>query len=357
MHAPAQPLRRRGRDATDAALPARASTLDRSTLADPGPARLGQDVQRRADDLLALVAHGKQVGVTANSHKVIGNLLDGGLQGGQEPAIDVHIVQKRRRRRDPTSDDRAIARQGQRGRRRARSQAGPANVGGRHVLAVVAATRWPTRSTCCSSTRPARCRSPTSLAMSPAAQSLVLARRPAAARPAPQGTHPPGAGASALAHRPGRARRRCRRIAGSSSRRRGGSIPDLCRFTSEVFYDDRLEPEEHLGASGRSRATPADARWHRASVVPVATRGNRHGVAGGGRARWPHSPGAGRGRRDWIDAERTERRPSSGDDVLVVAPVQRPGRRHRARVLPARSARSGPSTSSRARRRRSASTR
>jgi uncharacterized protein len=60
-----------------------------------------------------------------------------------------------------------------------------------------------------------------------------------------RGTHPPGADQSALAH-----------VLGGQATMapdRGLFLettwrlhPDLCRFTSEVFYDDRLEPEPHL---------------------------------------------------------------------------------------------------------------
>ena len=108
-----------------------------------------------------------------------------------------------------------------------------------------------------------------------------------------QGSHPPGADRSALAH-----------LLGDDATmppERGLFLettwrlhPDLCAFTSEVFYDGRLEPEAHLAqqivtasagspvaagarrrtASGRQPSTGADSESpEEADAVAMLVRG------------------------------------------------------------------------------------
>jgi len=83
------------------------------------------------------------------------------------------------------------------------------------------------------------------VAISRATKSIVLLGDPQQLDQPLQGTHPPGAERSALAHV----------LDGQSTMPPDRGLfldttwrlhPELCRYTSEVFYDDRLEPEEHL---------------------------------------------------------------------------------------------------------------
>jgi uncharacterized protein len=83
------------------------------------------------------------------------------------------------------------------------------------------------------------------VATSPSTASIVLLGDPQQLDQPMQGTHPPGADRSALAHV----------LAGQATigPDRGLFLETtwrlhraLCDFTSEVFYDDRLEPEAHL---------------------------------------------------------------------------------------------------------------
>jgi uncharacterized protein len=90
------------------------------------------------------------------------------------------------------------------------------------------------------------------LAISGAARNLVLLGDPQQLAQPSQATHPPGAGASALGHI----------LDGRATMPEGTGLlldrtyrmhPDLCRYTSEVFYDgklhgaDGLERQEILG--------------------------------------------------------------------------------------------------------------
>jgi uncharacterized protein len=83
------------------------------------------------------------------------------------------------------------------------------------------------------------------VAISRATDSLVLLGDPQQLDQPMRGTHPPGADRSALAHV----------LAGQATMPPDRGLflettwrlhPQLCAFTSEVFYDDRLAPEPHL---------------------------------------------------------------------------------------------------------------
>ena len=184
--------------------------------------------------------------------------------------------------------------------------------------------RWSTPSTSCSSTKPARSRWPTSSPIARATDSLVLLGDPQQLDQPLQGTHPPGADRSALAHVLG--------DAATMPPTRGLFLektwrlhPDLCDFTSEVFYDDRLEPEAHLaGAADRGRGTPVDGTGPRR--LDIATRRGGQRVAGGsGRGRRARHGDRRRGgdvdRRDGVEpTDGLERHPHR-------RAVQRAGRR------------------------------
>ena len=87
------------------------------------------------------------------------------------------------------------------------------------------------------------------LAVAGAARNLVLLGDPQQLAQPSQATHPPGAGASALGH-----------ILGEQATMPEGAgllldqtyrmHPDLCHYTSEVFYDGKLQRSRGPGAAG-----------------------------------------------------------------------------------------------------------
>src|SRR5205814_7343129 len=83
-----------------------ALALDATTLAIQGPPGSGK-TYTGAQMVLALVDAGRKVGVTANSHKVIGHLLDEIAKLADERGITVRIGQKPETDGEPTC---AIAR-------------------------------------------------------------------------------------------------------------------------------------------------------------------------------------------------------------------------------------------------------
>ncbi len=156
------------------------------------------------------------------------------------------------------------------------------------------------------------------VAMARSTTNLVLLGDPQQLDQPLKGSHPPGADRSALAHV----------LAGQATMPPDRGLflehtwrmhPALCAFTSEVFYDDRLESEPHLvdpalrlagRRTRRRRATPDRGR-HRWRRQRVAGRGG----AGRGDRPVPDSPAAPAG---WTDDGVT--RPVGWDDVLIVAP-------------------------------------
>ncbi len=132
------------------------------------------------------------------------------------------------------------------------------------------------RSTTSSSTRPARCRSPTRSRWGPAARNVVLLGDPQQLAQVIQGTHP-----AAAAPRCSAPARRRRDDAGRPRlflERTYRLHPDVCGYISEEFYEGRLEPAD----VARERTTPLGT-----GLRYLAGRARRRpaGVAGGGRGR------------------------------------------------------------------------
>ena len=342
-----------GRDRDLEAARRLAVALDHTTLADPGPARLGQDLHRRADDRARCWLPASGSAITGTSHKVIGNLLPRSLEArgrGRRRAAGPEG-----RRRTQVLDDRRVtaAEDATATFGRASTTDGRTSLPGRPGCG--RRRRWSSRSTSCSSTRPARCRSPTSSRW-PVPRQPRPARRSAAARPATPGTHPPGADRSALGARPRRRGDDARAPGALPRARPGGCIRTCAPSRREVFYDGRLEPEPHLA---RQRVSADPATSLDGTGPRLLERARRSGADN-------ESPGRGRGGGGPRPRDRRGRDDLAGSTGRH-ASRRLGGRPDRGARTTPRSARSGAgcrrtlasarSTSSRARRRRSASTR
>ena len=103
-----------------------------------------------------LVRRGKKVGITANSHKVIRNLIDAAIKAADELRIELHAARRPTRSKTRSTASRSL---------RATKICSP-RLGGavnRSAAARPGCGRGRTRSrrsTCCSWTRPRRCRWP-----------------------------------------------------------------------------------------------------------------------------------------------------------------------------------------------------
>ena len=292
-----------------------ALTLDRTTLPIQGPPGSGKTFSG-ARMILTLLAARKRVGITGTSHKVIGNLLRAVLEAAkEEPTVPVLIVQKGEK--EQVVDDDRVTRGKDASDIRARLEDGRANlaagtpwlwasskmVGAVDVLFVDEAGQISLANV---------------VAISRATESLVLLGDPQQLDQPMQGTHPPGADRSALAHV----------LAGHATMPPDRGLflettwrlhPDLCDFTSEVFYDDRLEPEPHLVVQRLNARDMAigDGVGPRLLEVPTVGADNESPEEADEVARVARS--IVEGGASWVN-EKGELRPVTWDEVLIVAP-------------------------------------
>jgi len=219
-----------------------AAVLDRTTLPIQGPPGSGKTYSG-ARMILTLLEAGKRVGITATSHKVIGNLLREVLDASAErPDADVRPVQ--RGEADQVLDDPRVTRGKNVDDVRGRLTDGRANL--------AAGTPWLWASAKMSGAvdvlfvdEAGQISLANVVAVARSTDSLVLLGDPQQLDQPLRGTHPPGADRSALAHV----------LDGLATMPPDRGLflettwrlhPELCAFTSEAFYDGRLEPEPHL---------------------------------------------------------------------------------------------------------------
>ena len=263
-----------------------AQRLDRSVLPVQGPPGSGK-TYTGARMILDLLAGGKRVGVTANSHKVISNLLGavcravderpgegariGRKQGGvaaDPAAVDVRGIQKANDR-DGCPDERIVQTDSNEAVAGALSN-GEANLAGGtawlwarpemadavDVLVIDEAGQMSLANT---------------LAVCQAAGSLVLLGDPRQLDQPIQGVHPPGADVSALGHLLGES--------ATVAPSRGVFLehtwrmhPEVCAFTTEQFYVGRLGTRPELARQTVIGRGPLAG--HGLRFVPVEHAGN-----------------------------------------------------------------------------------
>src|SRR5439155_3837978 len=240
----------------------------RGTLAIQGPPGSGKTFPG-ARMIAELLRAGRTVGICANSHKVIGHLLVKAIEAANGEGVRVRPMQRANDATDLCghpdvrhAPDNATV--------RAALASGEVNLDGGTswlwspqamaeavgVLFVDEAGQMSLANV---------------LAISPAASALVLLGDPQQLEQPLKGSHPPGADRSALAH-----------LLGSSATMppdRGLFLettwrlhPELCQFTSETFYDDRLYPEPHL--AGQELRSTSSVRGTGPRLVEIAHIGN-----------------------------------------------------------------------------------
>jgi predicted RecB family nuclease len=265
--APGSPLQAADEDPTPGAVRV-ALALDASALPIQGPPGSGK-TYTGAQIVLALVAAGRKVGVTANSHKVIGHLLDEIAAAAARAGVTVRIGQKPETEGDPTCE---VARCF-----RSNGELLAALLGGE--LDVVGGTAWVWSRADFAGTldvlvvdEAGQIALANALAVSPAARSLILLGDPQQLEQPLKGTHPPGAERSALAHLlDGVATMPAEK--GLFLARTWRLHPDVCVFTSEAFYAGLLEPKEDLARQSLEGVGPLTGTGVR--YVPVAHAGNQ----------------------------------------------------------------------------------
>ncbi len=304
-----QPIQHDGESSLDAALRI-APGIESGVFPIQGPPGSGK-TYTGAHMICALVKAGKTVGVTANSHKVIRNLLDRAVEAGGEMVVDVRCIQKPW---EMEPDQPQL--------RFANNNAELLGAIG-NGSSVAGGTAWLWASPEAAQAvdvlfidEAAQMALANVLAVSQAATSIVLLGDPQQLDQPMQGSHPEGTDVSALHH-----------ILGDQqtiAADRGLFLtetwrlhPDICTYTSELFYEGRLHPRpgleiQAIRSSGRVNGTGL-------RYVAVSTEGNQSSS--------PEEADCVRDLVDkilasgttWIDKHGIER-PITLQDILIIAP-------------------------------------
>ena len=300
-------------DGADAQAAARrfAVALDETVLPIQGPPGTGK-THTAARMILDLVAAGRKVGLTAQSHRVIGNALGKVVEAAREEGAQLRVAQKAGVDDLATLDD---------GIERLTTNEAVLDGLRAGTFDVVGGTAWLWARDEMEGAvdvifvdEAGQFSLANALAVAGAGASLVLLGDPNQLPQVSNGTHPEGAEASALEHLVGDTRT----IAQDRGLLLGTTYrlhPDINAFVSPAFYDGRLATD------------PANARQSLGTGWPVGGTGVRH-------VRIDHRGAGNRSReeaawildaiealvgRSWVDRHGREHRLAI-DDVLVVAP-------------------------------------
>ncbi len=287
--------------------------LDGGVLPIQGPPGSGKTFTG-ARMICEAVAAGAQVGITAGSHKVIRNLLEEVAGAAAQQGLNLRCVQKVRHLSEGTPTQ-AITETTDNARvfsmlngREAQVAAGTAWLWAREeaegavdVLFVDEAGQLSLAN---------------ALALSQAARSLVLLGDPQQLEQPQRGSHPQGTDVSALEHLLGEHQ--------TLPPERGLFLgttwrlhPELCAFTSELFYEGRLHSRgglEQQVVLGETAYTGAGL-WY----VPVEHVGNRNESVEEAAAVSELVAGLACGGVEWVDKQGATH-PLTLDDVLIVSP-------------------------------------
>ena len=262
---PGAPLVRPGEDLVPAARRL-ALGLDRSVLPIQGPPGSGK-TYTGARIITTLLAAGRRVGVTAQSHQVITNLLDHVASAADEEGVGFRGVQ--------------VAREEGCGDARIKVVSGSANAAPAAAdpeIRLIAGTAWVwAREEMQDSVdvlvvdEAGQFSLANALASAPAARSVVLLGDPRQLDQVTQGVHPEGSSASALGHLLGD-EKTIPADRGLFLGQTWRMHPHICRFTSEQFYEDRLRVRP-----GLERQAIQDGPLPGAGLrlVPVEHEGNQ----------------------------------------------------------------------------------
>ena len=306
-----EPVRRPGETALDAALRI-VGKPDFGVLPIQGPPGSGK-TYTGGRLICELVRSGARVGVVANSHKVIVNLLESALKAADEQGIELRAVRKPGSSDNEPEDSRII-----------KATTYPkffGNLAGNCQIGAGTAWLW---------SRPeaentadvlfvdeaAQMSLANVLAISHAAPNMVLLGDPQQLDQPMQGTHPDGTAVSALEHLLD-GRRTIESNRGLFLEETWRLNPEICGFTSEAFYEGKLQSRSGLEGQRLVSSGPLDGAGLR--FLPVIHRANQSSSdeeAGcvGDLVDSLLEEGA-----KWIDKDGAERALTL-DDILIIAP-------------------------------------
>ena len=304
-----QPLHRDGETAVDAAIRICAD-LTGGILPIQGPPGAGK-TYTGAQMICELVRHGRTVGITANSHKVIRNLIDETIEAAGKQGLDLHCCQKPGEMEDAlphlsfvkSNKDlfAALGNTAMVGGGTAWLWACPEAFETVDVLFVDEAAQMSLANV---------------LAVSQAAKTVVLIGDPQQLDQPMQGSHPEGTDVSALDHILG-GEQTISPDKGLFLEQTWRLHPDICSFTSELFYDGKLVSREGLEAQVINATGPISGSGLR--YLPVVHHGNQNCSPEEAMAVGALVEGILESKATWIDRDGQEK-PVTLDDIIIITP-------------------------------------
>jgi len=301
------------RKATETALDAAirlATSLQSGVLPIQGPPGAGKTFTG-ARMICELVANGAKVGITANSHKVIRNLLDETLNAAKKRELGISCVEKVSNGRGDDGQIKIVEKNDL-------------------VFNALKSTCQVAGGTAWLWARPEACRSvdvlfvdeaaqmslANVLAISRAAPSLVLLGDPQQLDQPMKGSHPDGADVSALAHLLGD-RQTIDPKHGIFLEETWRLHPDLCAFTSELFYEGNLRSRP--GLENQTILSDGPIQGSGLRFLPVPHDGNRNASSEEAAKVASLVESLVCGKSAWVD-EKKEEHPITLEDILIIAP-------------------------------------
>jgi len=304
-----EPLHREGETTVEAAVRLCAH-LAGGILPIQGPPGAGKTFTG-ARMICELVRRGKTVGITANSHKVIRNLIDETIKAADELGIDLQCCQKADEVEDPqhrltfakSNEDLFAALRGD-----AAVGGGTAWLWSRpeafetvDVLFVDEAAQMSLANV---------------LAVSQAAKTVVLIGDPQQLDQPMQGSHPEGTDVSALDHILG-GERTIPPDNGLFLEETWRLHPAICAYTSELFYDGKLRSKRGLEKQAVKGAGPIGGSG--LYFLPVEHNGNQNCSPEEAQTVAKLVRAILAGNATWIDREEQEN-PIALDDIVIITP-------------------------------------
>src|SRR5215213_1119429 len=286
--------------------------LDETVLPIQGPPGAGK-TYTGARMIVELVRSGLRVGITGVSHKVISKLLEDTCKAAREAGVNFDAIQ--RVDTDDGCKDNLVT--------PAKNNDAVVKALDENKAKVIAGTVWLWARPELNDTvdvlfvdEAGQMSLANVLAASPAAKSTVLLGDPQQLDQPQRGVHPPGADASALSHL----------LNGRSTIGEEQGLflseswrlhPDVCAFTSELFYDNRLMPRPENARQRINTEGPFDGTGFR--FIPVVHDGNQSESPEEANAVRNIVEGLLRIGATWTN-KKGETAPILLNDILVVAP-------------------------------------
>lgn len=285
--------------------------LEGGVLPIQGPPGTGKS-HTAARMICGFVKQGLKVGITANSHKVIRNLLDKTLEASKELGVDVNCIQKAKEKEDDqdkllfAKDNQALLSSISSGRSQVAGATGflwsrEEAFETLDVLFVDEAAQMSLANV---------------LAVSHAAKRLVLLGDPQQLDQPTQGTHPDGTGVSSLEHLLGE-HKTIESDKGLFLAKTWRMHPEICAFDSELFYENKLHSKE--GCSGQVIISDGDINGSGLRYVNVNHAGNKSYSLEESDAVERLVTSILNSNSRWIDRDGVEKKITI-DDILVITP-------------------------------------